>query len=75
MARNDSQCSQILAYIQAMGSITDDEARKVIGCHRLAARISDLRRKGWPIVTDWASYIEDGHTIRYGVYRMEADET
>ena len=74
MARRDNQCQRILGYIQAFGSITDDEARNVIGCHRLAARISDLRSMGYPIKTEFGIYVEDGHAVRYGIYKMEDDE-
>ena len=41
-----SQCDMILAYMTTNGSITDTQARDNFGCHRLAARISDLRARG-----------------------------
>ena len=47
-----SQATDILDYIDRNGSITDDEARDVFGCHRLSARIHDLRSIGINITTE-----------------------
>lgn len=40
------QKDRVLNYIKDTGSITDDEARNILGCHRLSARIYDLRKLG-----------------------------
>ena len=42
----------ILDYMREFGSITPLEAIRDIGCYRLAARISDLRKDGYDIVTE-----------------------
>lgn len=45
-----TQNDRILDYIDRYGSITQWDANK-IGVMRLASRISDLRKLGYPIVT------------------------
>ena len=42
-------CDSIVAYIRKHGSITQMEATEHIGCTRLAARIADLKKKGYVI--------------------------
>lgn len=49
MNSNPTQNQRILDYMQKHGSITQLEALNEIGIMRLASRISDLRRKGYPI--------------------------
>lgn len=44
-----TQNERILAYMDKHGSITQMEAMNKIGVMRLASRISDLRRLGYPI--------------------------
>ena len=67
-----SQCDMILQYIEDTGGITAWEAMREFGCMRLAARISDLRRRGIEIlketVTDKNRY---GKRVRYARYRMQ----
>ena len=47
---NPTQNERILAYIAKNGSITQLEALTDCSVMRLASRVSDLRRKGYPIV-------------------------
>ncbi len=47
-----SQTDAILRHLQEEGPLTPIEALNLYGCFRLAARISDLRAAGFPIVTD-----------------------
>ena len=56
-----SQCDRILQYMRDYGSITAVEAMENFGCQRLAARVSDLRSKGFPVV----AHLETGKN-RYG---------
>ena len=59
-----SQCDKILEYIKLHGSITPLDAVKHIGCMRLAARISDLKKLGYNIKTEKKKVItRDGTTI------------
>lgn len=72
-----NQNQRILAYIDRHGSITQLEAIRDIGCMRLASRISDLKRLGYPIVSETIAvdnrYGEKCHIKRYSM-SME-DET
>lgn len=44
-----TQCEQVLDYMQKYGGITQLQAYLDIGCWRLASRISDLKRQGYAI--------------------------
>ncbi len=48
----ESQNSQILDFLWAGNKLTPLLALELFGCFRLAARINDLKRNGWPIITD-----------------------
>ena len=48
---NPTQNERILKYIQEFGSITQLAALRDIGVMRLASRISDLRKKGYGIIS------------------------
>jgi hypothetical protein len=49
MANKINQTELILRYMQRHGSITQLDALRDLGCMRLASRISDLKRQGYPI--------------------------
>lgn len=55
------QCDRIKSYMREFGSINPLEAFRDLGCMRLAARISDLRKKG-VLIKDEIEYGEN----RYG---------
>ena len=44
-----TQCERVLAYIEDFGSITSLQAVQDLGCMRLASRINDLKRMGYPV--------------------------
>ena len=44
-----SQCDAILAYMKLGNAITPLEALRICGCFRLAARIYDLRERGYEV--------------------------
>ena len=46
-----TQCDRVLGYMENFGSITQFEAMSDLGCMRLASRISDLRKMGYPITS------------------------
>ena len=46
-----TQNQRILEYIEEFGSITQLDAMKDLGVMRLASRISDLKRLGYPITS------------------------
>lgn len=52
MSNKTTQCDRVLSYIKEFGEITQLEALRDLGCMRLASRISDLKRRGVPIVSN-----------------------
>ena len=44
-----TQAQRVLEYIEKFGSITQYEALADLGVMRLASRISDLKKNGYPI--------------------------
>lgn len=70
-----SQNERILDYMDKHGSITQIEAMNKLGVMRLASRISDLRRLGYPIESRAEAvknrYGEKCHIKRY---RMGGDD-
>ena len=47
-----TQAERVLDYIEQFGSITQLEALKDLGVMRLASRISDLKKQGYPITSN-----------------------
>jgi hypothetical protein len=47
-----TQARLIVEYLEEFGSITPLEAIRDIGCYRLSARISDIKKMGIPIETE-----------------------
>jgi hypothetical protein len=48
-----TQAPRVLEYINEFGSITQLEAIRDLGVMRLASRVSDLKRSGIPIHSEW----------------------
>lgn len=48
-----TQRELILEYIAEFGSITPLEAMRDLGIYRLASRICDLKKLGYPVVSKW----------------------
>ena len=46
-----TQCERVLDYMDRFGSITQLDALKDLGVMRLASRISDLKKMGYPVVS------------------------
>lgn len=46
-----TQAQRVLEYIDEFGSITQFEALQDLGVMRLASRISDLKKQGFPITS------------------------
>ena len=68
-----SHIELISEHLIKYGSISSIEAIELFGCTRLSARISDLKKRGWPITSELAQAKNRyGHTTNYAVYRMEA---
>ena len=49
MGAKATQAERVLAYMMEFGSITQFEAFRDLGVMRLASRISDLKKQGYPI--------------------------
>ena len=49
--RRPMQCERIIKYIDDFGSITSRDAINDLGVYRLASRISELKKDGYPIVS------------------------
>lgn len=60
---------QILNHLQKHGSITPLEALQLYGCLRLGARVCDLRKEKYPILTRRAERkSKEDKVPRYAVY-------
>ena len=67
-----TQCDQVIAYLQENIAITDTVARELFGINRLAARIWDLRRKGYKIESETVRFTTRlGRTGKYVIYRIK----
>lgn len=71
-----TQAERVLAYIERFGSITQYEALQDLGVMRLASRISELKKNGYPIQSEVVSvknrFEEDCYIKRYSLVRSEA---
>ena len=62
---------RILDYLLSHGSITGHDALVFCGTMDLRARISDLRKAGYPIHAEWeTSRNQFGELVRYKRYRL-----
>ena len=64
-----TQAQRVLDYMDTFGSITQLEALKDLSVMRLASRISDLKKQGYPITSDVVAvknrFDEDCYIKRY----------
>ena len=64
-----TQTERILDYINEFGSITQFDALRDLSIMRLASRISDLKKQGYPITSEIETvknrYGENCHIKRY----------
>lgn len=69
-----TQNQRILEYIDKFGAITQLEAIRDLGIMRLASRVSDPRRKGYPIASDWLEVTNRfGEKTKIKRYRLETE--
>ena len=72
-----TQSERVLSYIEEYGSISQLEALNELGVMRLASRISDLRKHGFPITSEMVTvknrFGENCKVKRYSLLRGEAD--
>ena len=70
-----TQCERVLNYIKAEGSITSLDAMQELGCMRLASRISDLKKQGYPITRKMETRKNRaGKSVRYARYSLVAEQ-
>ena len=66
-----TQAERVLAYIEKFGSITQYEALQDLGVMRLASRISELKKNGYPIKSEVVAvknrFDEDCYIKRYSL--------
>ena len=69
-----THCEQIVDYMKQFGSINPLQALQDIGCFRLASRISDLRKQGYPIISERVNYKNRlGEAKHFNEYRLKED--
>lgn len=67
-----TQCQRIINYIKEFGSISTMQAFTDLSITRLASRIHDLKRQGFPIVSSpGTAKNRYGETVHYSVYRLK----
>ena len=69
MNSKPTQAQRVLEYIEQYGGITQLDALKELGVMRLASRISELKKQGYPITSDVVAvknrFQEDCYIKRY----------
>ena len=60
-----SQANAILKYLQDGNGITPMDALNLCGCFRLSARIADLKKRGYDIVTEKVKVDGGKYVARY----------
>ena len=65
MKTNQSQASAILQYLKEGKGITPIDALNLFGCFRLGARIADLKKMGYDIVTERIKVEGGKYVARY----------
>ena len=65
MTERETQCRQILRYMEDVGPITQMIATREFECIRLPSRIFDLREAGYPVQDDWEYKLnESGKVVK-----------
>ena len=77
MNSKPTQTKRILDYLDEFGSITQLEAIRDLGIMRLASRISELRKQGFPIedkmITVKNRFEEKCYVKQYSLKKAERD--
>ena len=71
MSKTTSQSAMILNFLKSGGSLTPIEALEKFSCFRLAARMNDLRKKGYVIQTE---ILKDDNGKSYASYSIPKDQ-
>lgn len=66
-----TQCNIILQHLREFGSISSLEAMKEYGIMRLASRINDLKKQGYPIISNTKIMKNRfGETVHFAEYKL-----
>ena len=66
-----TQCEQVIRHMEDCGSITSLEAMQEYGIMRLASRITDLKKAGYPIRREMVSRKNRyGETVSFARYSL-----
>lgn len=65
MKTNDTQANAILKHMQDGNGITPMDALELCGCFRLSARIADLKKRGYEIITEKVKVDGGKYVARY----------
>ena len=63
--------TEILGHLKRHGAITPNQALREYGCGRLAPRILELRKDGYPIQTVLQYRAGRGRAVRFAEYRLK----
>ena len=67
----ETQCDRILRHMRDYGTISSLEAITEYGILRLASRISDLKKRGYNIVSTTGTAMNRyGEVTHYSVYKL-----
>lgn len=70
-----TQTDRILHHMQEVGPITAAAAMQEYGCFRLAARIADLKKRGYPIHKEMVTAKNRfGESTSFAQYSLEGVE-
>jgi hypothetical protein len=70
--KKPTQCERILAYIKQYGSITSWQAYADLGITQLAARIFNLKERGYEFETERVhTKNRMGEKVHYDIYRLK----
>lgn len=73
--RAKTQNDKILEWMRTNGAITQNDARAAFGCTRLAARINDIKKKGYIIEDEYRRYKdENGNPVVYKAYWLGEED-
>ncbi len=73
--RTRSQNEKILEWMRTKGAITQNDAKAAFGCTRLAARICDIKKKGYWIEDEYRRYTDDdGRPVMYKAYWLAEED-
>ena len=65
-----NQYERIVDYIRKNGSISEYDAH-IVGIMKLSARLSEMKRLGYPLKGEWVTGKNEHGTYRYKKYTLE----